>query len=162
MHAAARLASVVVALIGLWVALFVPSSGSIACPTSVKAALAWTRSAFAGRCLLPRSGGGSGAALFSVAELAAYDGTDPGRPILLAFGRDVFDVTEGARFYGVGAPYHSFAGRDGTRALTLGSLRPEDVASRDVSDFTEAQRAAMAQQHEFYRSKYPRVGTLID
>lgn len=48
-----------------------------------------------------------------------------------------------------------------TRALSLGSLEEDDVAKGgDVSDFTEAQRKMVADQHEFYLGKYPRVGKI--
>ena len=75
----------------------------------------------------------------------------------------MYDVTEkGKQFYGPGMAYSVFAGRDGTRALTLGSLDKDDVQRRDVSDFDAQKRKLMQEQHEFYAGKYPRVGTLAD
>ena len=56
-----------------------------------------------------------------------------------------------------------FAGKDSTRALSLGSLSPSDIDKRDVSDFNEQQKKGQADQHAFYAEKYgPRVGRLID
>ncbi|KAJ0049254.1 hypothetical protein Pint_16896 [Pistacia integerrima] len=49
--------------------------------------------------------------LFSVEELALYNGTDDSRPILLGILGSVFDVTKGKSHYGVGGGYHHFAGR---------------------------------------------------
>lgn len=46
--------------------------------------------------------------------------------------------------------YNCFAGKDSTRALTLGSLRPEDIGSTDISDFTPAQMEAAEEQRKFY------------
>ena len=78
---------------------------------------------------------------FTVEELAKHDGTrvDEGFPLLLAINHEVFDVTEGARFYEPGAGYHQFAGRDSTRALALGSLEKADLTD-DVSDFDHQKR----------------------
>ena len=70
---------------------------------------------------------------------------------------------KGSQYYGKGAPYAVFAGRDGSRALTLGSLDPKDVERRDVSDFSEGMTKAFKEQHKFYTEKYgPRVGRLVD
>ena len=107
----------------------------------------------------------SGERLFSSAELLEYDGRDPTAPLLLAIGGDVFDVTaKGSRFYAPGSGYAVFAGRDCSRALTLGSLDKADVArGDDVADFDAAQRSALFKQHAFYAEKYgPRVGKLRD
>jgi predicted heme/steroid binding protein len=99
---------------------------------------------------------------FTPEELALYDGTE-GRPIMLGMNGDVFDVTaKGAQFYGPGQAYSVFAARDSTRALTKGSLEDEDVErGGDISDFDEARCKALADQHEFYTTKYgPRVGVI--
>ncbi|MBT8453439.1 MAG: cytochrome b5 domain-containing protein, partial [Deltaproteobacteria bacterium] len=50
-------------------------------------------------------------------ELAAYDGSDPGKPLLIGIRGQVYDVTRGRDFYGPGGPYAMFAGKDCTRAL---------------------------------------------
>lgn len=104
-----------------------------------------------------------GARLFTGEELRAYDGSRAFKPILLAVAGDVFDVTDlGAHFYGVGAPYHVFAGRDSTRALALGTLDNQDVSmGGHVEDLTETQKTAVLKQLDFYRSKYKRVGRLV-
>lgn len=73
--------------------------------------------------------------------LAIYDGTDgeangeaarQGRSsggedankgkILLSINRKVFDVSSGARFYGIGGPYGNFAGRDASRGMAKQSF----------------------------------------
>lgn len=107
---------------------------------------------------------GDGVRLFKASDLAAYDGTDPGLPVLLGVDGEVFDVTDkGYHFYGPGAGYHIFAGRDSTRALALGSLRKYDLElGGDVSDLTPSQLRAVADQHKFYREKYVLYGRLED
>lgn len=103
----------------------------------------------------------SGLALISREQLKEFDGSDPDKPILLGMNGEVFDVSSGSQFYGKEASYNCFAGRDSTRALTLGSLDPADVEKGwDVSDFNEQLQKAVKEQHEFYRGKYPVVGKI--
>ena len=54
---------------------------------------------------------------FTKETLAQYDGTDPSLPIYLAFEGNVYDVSEGKKFYAPGGSYHFLAGTDGTRLL---------------------------------------------
>jgi predicted heme/steroid binding protein len=58
---------------------------------------------------------------YTKAELWEFgNGQDDDTPILLSlFGR-VYDVSEGFKFYGPGAPYSMFAGRDVTYSLSTG------------------------------------------
>jgi hypothetical protein len=80
--------------------------------------------------------------------------------ILLGVAGFVFDVTEkGAQFYGPGAGYSLFAGRDSTRALVLGSLSAEDVELG--CDVTDVDAAKVSEQRAFYRGKYETVGVLL-
>ncbi len=53
-----------------------------------------------------------------------------------------------------------FAGKDSTRALTLGSLQPSDVANSDISDFTPQQLESVEEQRAFYAGKYKLAGKL--
>lgn len=56
---------------------------------------------------------GTGLRLYTLEELKAHDGNDEGKPILLGMNGDVFDVTEkGRQFYGKGAGYQVFSGKD--------------------------------------------------
>jgi membrane-associated progesterone receptor component len=127
---------------------------------------------------------GGAAREFTRAQLRAFDGTcggahppsaaaaagdgatptmHPACRVYLGVAGDVFDVTDlGAHFYGPGAGYALFAGRDSTRALSLGSLSPADVHSWRLDDFDEQKRAAVRDQHVFYSGKYPKVGVLVD
>jgi predicted heme/steroid binding protein len=53
-------------------------------------------------------------------QLAAYDGSDPKKPLLLAVNGTIYDVSKGRHFYGPGGTYRFFSGHDGTRAFVTG------------------------------------------
>lgn len=100
---------------------------------------------------------------FTTDDLAVYNGTDEGLPILLAIGGEVFDVTPGARFYGPEGPYKVFAARDSSRALTKGSLNEEDWKGDKaiyLGDFQQHDWDALRDQVFFYRGKYRLAGGL--
>ncbi|EQC33942.1 hypothetical protein SDRG_08623 [Saprolegnia diclina VS20] len=97
--------------------------------------------------------------VFTVATLGAFDGTDDAKPIYMAVGGKVLDVTSGERFYKKGNGYHQFAGKACTRALTIASLEAKDM-SDDISDFTPEQLAELEKTLAFYHGKYPVVGTM--
>ncbi|CAI5745159.1 unnamed protein product [Peronospora destructor] len=96
---------------------------------------------------------------FTLDQLRLYDGSDEEKPILLAVGGKVLDVTTGTKFYGKGMSYNLFAGRACTRALALGSLKEEDI-SDDVSGFDEEKMKELVETKEFYYEKYPTIGEL--
>ncbi|KAF2485950.1 hypothetical protein BDY17DRAFT_290591 [Neohortaea acidophila] len=50
------------------------------------------------------------------AALREYDGTDPTKPIYLALGGTIYDVSVSPDFYGPGGHYHHFVGKDASRA----------------------------------------------
>lgn len=52
-------------------------------------------------------------------EIKTYNGTVPGKQILLGLNGYVYDVTPGEEFYKTGGPYHYLAGRDASRELNL-------------------------------------------
>lgn len=54
------------------------------------------------------------------AQLIAYDGTDPNKPIYVALNGSIYDVTAGRHMYGPGGSYSFFAGRDAARAFVTG------------------------------------------
>jgi len=99
---------------------------------------------------------------FAEGELATEgDGRGSGAEprLLLAVAGEVFDVTSGRPFYGDGGSYEAFAGRACGRGVALPSLEAADV-SDDVSDFTPRQLKKLAYWVDFFRGKYPLVGTL--
>ncbi|GME25084.1 Cytochrome P450 [Neofusicoccum parvum] len=66
-----------------------------------------------------------GPVLLTDEQLAAYDGSDPSKPIYLALNGTIYDVTPGVHFYGPGGGYHFFAGRDAARAFVTGCFEED-------------------------------------
>ncbi|KAK3386595.1 hypothetical protein B0H63DRAFT_138244 [Podospora didyma] len=62
----------------------------------------------------------SGPLYLTPAELAAYDGSNPDKPIYLAINGTIYDVTSNRRTYGPGGSYQYFAGCDASRAYVTG------------------------------------------
>ncbi|CAM9670941.1 unnamed protein product, partial [Heterosigma akashiwo] len=102
---------------------------------------------------------------FAKAELMSHGRQPPpprsGRPILVGVAGRVYDVSFGGwQFYGEGAPYHLFAGRDASRALARLSFAAADLGSPELGDLGEKERGVLADwERTFARKKrYPVVG----
>lgn len=95
------------------------------------------------------------------AQLAKHDGTDPKLPIYMAIDGQVFDVTEGRKFYGPGGSYSFFAGKDAARAYATGCF--ETHLTHDLRGLSPEQLAKINGWASFYRNHhtYTRVGTVI-
>mmetsp|Transcript_28317 Transcript_28317/g.60303 ORF Transcript_28317/g.60303 Transcript_28317/m.60303 type:complete len:255 (-) Transcript_28317:17-781(-) len=79
--------------------------------------------------------------------------------IWLAIRGDVFDVTEGIRFYGPEGSYRFFAGRDGSRAFATGEF--SDQGLREDCDGLEPEQLwAIEQWRQRYHIDYKFVGNL--
>ena len=96
---------------------------------------------------------------FTAASLEPFNGVD-GKPIYIALGPNVYDVTTGVDFYGPGAGYHKFAGKDASRAMAKMSFDPADINRWDTEDLTESQVKTLADWITKYEQKYPIVGTV--
>lgn len=59
-------------------------------------------------------------------ELAAYDGSDPSKPILLAINRTIYDVSASPQVYGVGGMYSTLAAKDASRSYITTCFDPVD------------------------------------
>ncbi|PFH59635.1 hypothetical protein XA68_12071 [Ophiocordyceps unilateralis] len=70
-------------------------------------------------------------------ELAAYDGSDPDKPLYLSVNGTIYDVSKGRHMYGPGASYHAFAGHDSSRAFITTCLDSGD----NVPDVRGAEEA---------------------
>ncbi|OJD30176.1 cytochrome b5-like heme steroid binding domain-containing protein [Diplodia corticola] len=77
-----------------------------------------------------------GPVLLTDEQLAAYDGSDPSKPIYLGLNGTIYDVTPGRHFYGPNGGYHFFAGRDAARAFVTGcfdtDLTPDLRGAEDM------------------------------
>eukprot|EP01119_Soliformovum_irregulare_P004491 TRINITY_DN15513_c0_g1_i1.p1 TRINITY_DN15513_c0_g1~~TRINITY_DN15513_c0_g1_i1.p1 ORF type:complete len:152 (+),score=30.20 TRINITY_DN15513_c0_g1_i1:74-529(+) len=98
---------------------------------------------------------------FTLEELKEYDGSDPTSPILMAVRGTVFDVTNGAGFYGPGGSYHAFAGREAARALGKGSTDTEVASNSKYDDLTKDELDSVVEWEEHYKMKYPIVGSVV-
>ncbi|VDQ15465.1 unnamed protein product [Trichobilharzia regenti] len=76
---------------------------------------------------------------FTLEELQKFDGKGEHKRILIAVNGKIFDVTNnGQEFYGKGAPYAVFAGKDASRALACFNLETKNEYD-DLSDLTPDQ-----------------------
>jgi predicted heme/steroid binding protein len=77
----------------------------------------------------------SGPVSLTIEELAAFDGTDPDKPLYLGLNGSIYDVSAGRSHYGPGGGYSFFGGHDGTRAFVTGCFQ-EDITGdlRGVED----------------------------
>uniref|UniRef100_A0A0D9VTF6 Cytochrome b5 heme-binding domain-containing protein n=1 Tax=Leersia perrieri TaxID=77586 RepID=A0A0D9VTF6_9ORYZ len=92
-------------------------------------------------------------------RLAAYDGKDPAKPILIAIRGQVYDVSRGRLFYGPQGPYSLFAGRDATRALALMSFDPIDLTG-DLEGLGPDDLEVLQDWEDKFKERYPTVGHL--
>ncbi|QRV82019.1 cytochrome b5 [Ceratobasidium sp. AG-Ba] len=91
---------------------------------------------------------------YTLAELAAFDGQDPNRPVYVAIKGTVFDVSAKRDVYGPGGSYSVFAGKDGSKGLGLSSLKPEDAVP-DWSTLGAKERGVLNDWHAFFSKARP-------
>ncbi|KZT18020.1 progesterone binding protein [Neolentinus lepideus HHB14362 ss-1] len=98
---------------------------------------------------------------YTLAELTAYDGSDPSKPIYVAIKGTIFDVTPKKDVYGPGRSYHIFAGKDGSKGLGMSSLKEEDAVP-DWSTLPENELKVLNDWHGFFAKRYNIVGRVVD
>ena len=96
---------------------------------------------------------------YTLTELAHHDGSDPGRPILLAVRGTVFDVSAGRAFYGPDGMY-PFGGRECARALATMSTELGDCVA-DVEGLSAAEMDTLRDWQAKFWQKYPVVGRVV-
>ena len=57
-------------------------------------------------------------------DLAAYDGSDPTKPILVALNRTIYDMSASPHIYGVGGMYSQLAAKDASRSYITTCFDP--------------------------------------
>jgi len=104
---------------------------------------------------------GGQAVTYTLEELEDNGQGWDGGPLLLSIYGRVYDVSAGEKFYGEGRPYHKFAGREVTRALSKGCFS-EDCLVRSTEGLTEKQLAEGQRWLSFFQmhDKYPHVGNM--
>lgn len=101
---------------------------------------------------------------FNPKTLAKYNGRDDPRIFMAVRGR-VFDVSQGATFYGPGGPYENFAGRDASRGLAKNTfdvdvITPLDQPIDKLTNLTADEIESLDNWEEHFETKYKVVGTL--
>lgn len=77
----------------------------------------------------------------------------------------VFDVSQGATFYGPGGPYENFAGRDASRGLAKNSFDLDVITPLDkpidlLDNLTADEIESLDNWEEHFENKYKVVGSL--
>ncbi|KAG5524416.1 hypothetical protein RHGRI_031162 [Rhododendron griersonianum] len=98
--------------------------------------------------------------LFTAQNLALYNGTDDGLPILLAILGSVFDVTKGRSHYGAGGGYNHFSGRDASRAFVSGNFTGDGLTD-SLHGLSSTQVKSVVDWRDFYFKTYIFVGKLV-
>ncbi|WJX38804.1 Membrane-associated progesterone-binding protein 4 [Trifolium repens] len=98
--------------------------------------------------------------LFSTQELALFNGTDQGLPILLGILGSVFDVTKGKTHYGLGGGYNHFAGRDASRAFVSGNFTGDGLTD-SLRGLSSTEVKSVVDWRDFYLRSYKYVGKLV-
>ncbi|KAL6140331.1 hypothetical protein ACLB2K_058631 [Fragaria x ananassa] len=98
--------------------------------------------------------------LFTVEELALYNGTDQSLPIFLGILGSVFDVTKGKSHYGEGGGYNHFSGRDASRAFVSGNFTGDGLTD-SLSGLSSQQVKSIVEWRDFYFRSYTFVGKLV-
>lgn len=96
--------------------------------------------------------------------LYKYNGHDH-ENIFIAIKGEVFNCTQGRQFYGPSGPYSAFAGHDASRGLAINStdmetIRDWDQPMDDLKDLTPQQKESLDSWYDFFKKKYPCLGTL--
>ncbi|CAN6574029.1 hypothetical protein ACFX13_046691 [Malus domestica] len=98
--------------------------------------------------------------LFTVEELALYNGTDVSLPIFLGILGSVFDVTKGKSHYGEGGGYNHFSGRDASRAFVSGNFTGDGLTD-SLRGLSSTQVKSVVEWRDFYFKSYTFVGKLV-
>jgi len=100
--------------------------------------------------------------LYTVSEIARYDGSDSTKPILLAVKGRVYDVTKGKQHYQPGGSYHYLAAKDCTLGLCTSCNNADDAACKDktVHTLLPSEHKSANEWINTYNKKYTLVGFL--
>ncbi|KAJ1721744.1 Dihydrodipicolinate synthase [Coemansia erecta] len=101
-------------------------------------------------------------------EISEYTGQTEDTPILIALKGKVYDVSAGRGFYGPGAAYNVFAGRDASRLLAAQSF-DDGITEEEISapidkldDLSEDDMQSLDSYVGLFSVKYRLVGELVE
>jgi len=99
--------------------------------------------------------------LFSENYLAEFDGRDENRPIYLAIGGEVYDVSSNRRTYGPGGSYHAMAGVDASRSFGTGCFSTH--RTHDLRGLTDKELKGVEHWRKFFaeHETYYKVGRVV-
>ncbi|KAI3403704.2 hypothetical protein KGF56_003522 [Candida oxycetoniae] len=103
---------------------------------------------------------------FTRAQLSSYNGVDKPQ-LYVGIKGDIFDVSGNIQSYGPSKPYNKFVGKDAARLLGMNKLqlKEEDgdpTNTWDLSRLNEKQLKVVDEWVEFFKMRYPIVGTIED
>jgi len=93
---------------------------------------------------------------FTAETLAQFNGVN-GCPIYISVLGVVYDVSAGRDFYGPGASYHCFVGKDSSRSLAKMQINDLE-ANASWRNLNEEHMKTLQEWRDKYQSKYPVVG----
>ncbi|EDO16606.1 hypothetical protein Kpol_520p28 [Vanderwaltozyma polyspora DSM 70294] len=102
---------------------------------------------------------------FNLDDLKAYRGSTEPERILLSIKGHVFDVTKGSSFYGKWGAYQRFTGTDCTNLFSYSQwdlTAFNDECNPFYKEFTNSQLQRIDGWLEFFRKKYPEIGTVVE
>eukprot|EP00227_Mantoniella_beaufortii_P019836 CAMPEP_0197601346 /NCGR_PEP_ID=MMETSP1326-20131121/35114_1 /TAXON_ID=1155430 /ORGANISM="Genus nov. species nov., Strain RCC2288" /LENGTH=196 /DNA_ID=CAMNT_0043168573 /DNA_START=68 /DNA_END=658 /DNA_ORIENTATION=- len=103
----------------------------------------------------------------TLGELAAYDGSAAGKPVLISVLGTLYDVggsgsSGGAGLYGKGAPYNCFAGREVGVAMAKFNKSEGKLLNAKWLNLNKEERALLTKFEKTLQSKYSEVGKISD
>lgn len=98
--------------------------------------------------------------LFTLNELAKYNGQPGSLGLYLSFLGTVYNVSKGEKYYGPGGSYSFFAGKDATRAFITGEFKENDLID-DISDLELDSFGTVQDWQNFYQKEYDIIGRLV-
>jgi len=100
---------------------------------------------------------------YSLIELASFDGQKPEKPTLVCISNKIYDVSSSPMYKPDGG-YHTYAGKDITKALAKGmrEILPNEyeIQSFDVSTLNAEEQETLLKWEQFFQRKYPIIGKL--
>jgi len=96
-------------------------------------------------------------------HLCRFIGDDSDGPIYLSVLGEVYDVTTGKEFYGIGSGYSYFAGRDGSVGYFTGDFTEEGMKNqKSILEYSVPEIKSIESWREFYETHetYSFIGLL--